>query len=84
MTLGMTATHLRLAALFVPFGLLAACETAGDGSFLPDSIIEMIPPGISTEQIYSRRSLPQGVRCYLYQETEIEILLGCVDVGLLY
>lgn len=69
--------------LVAPLALLAACETAGDGSYLPPSIIEMIPPGITQEQLYSRRSTPEGVRCYLYQETGIEILVGCADVGIL-
>lgn len=67
----------------IALSALAACETAGDGSYLPASIIELIPPGISQDQIYSRRSTPDGVRCYLYQETGIEILVGCADVGIL-
>lgn len=63
--------------------VLTACETAGDGSYLPPSIIELIPPDITQEDIYSRPSTPDGVRCYLYQQTGIEVLVGCADVGIL-
>lgn len=70
-------------ALLPALALLAACETAGDGTYLPESIMELIPPGITQEQIYSRPSEPDGVRCFLYQETGIEILVGCADLGIL-
>lgn len=74
---------IRLLALLPALAVLAACETAGDGSYLPTQIQELIPPGISQEQVYSRPSTPDGTRCYLYQETGIEVLLGCVNVGIL-
>ncbi len=62
---------------------LSGCETAGDGSYLPPAIMDLIPPGVSQDEVYSRRSTPEGVRCYMYQQTGIEILLGCADVGIL-
>ena len=78
MTIKTKVTAALLTALF-----LAGCETAGDGVYMPPSVIELIPPGISQEQIYSRPSTPEGVRCYMYLETEIEILVGCADIGIL-
>ncbi len=76
-------TKTKLAASLLTALALAGCETAGDGVYMPPSIIELIPPGISQEQIYSRPSAPDGVRCYMYQEIEIEILVGCADIGIL-
>lgn len=77
-----TLPRARLAAI-AALSLLTACNTVGDGTYLPASIEELIPPGITAEQVYSRPSTPDGVRCYMYQETGIEVLLGCVDIGIM-
>ena len=68
----------------LPVAILAltACETAGDGTFLPSAIEEMIPPGITADDLYSRPSVPEGTRCYFYQQSGIEILVECAQVGL--
>lgn len=63
--------------------VLAACETAGDGTFLPPAVEEMIPPGITADDLYSRPSVPEGTRCYFYRQSGIEILVECAQVGLL-
>lgn len=76
-------TKIRLTAALLTAVALTGCETAGDGVYIPPAIIELIPPGITQEQVYSRPSTPEGVRCYMYQQTEIEILVGCADIGIL-